>query len=224
MRILLVEDDESLSSTLKTALINKAHSVDHIDNGLQAYEVLKTESYDAVILDLSLPKMDGAEVLKKTRQSGNSVPIIILTARLEVNSRVDALNGGADDYLVKPFSIRELLARLGAISRRSKMQDKAVISIGNFTFDSDARRAFIDGEAITIPNRELALLECLLQRQGKIVPKDTILNRLYSLEETPDPKVIDLYIHRLRKRIANSTSINICTLKGLGFLLDIEEQ
>lgn len=222
MRILLVEDDTSLANTLKTALTQKAHTVDHIDNGLSAYEVLKSEQYDAVILDLSLPKMDGTDVLKKVRNLNNATPIIILTARLEVESRVGALNNGADDYLVKPFSIDELLARLGAISRRNKIQNKAVITIDNFSYDSYSQRVSIDGEQIKIPKRELALLECLLQRQGKVVSRETILNRLYSWDDEPDTKVIDLYMHRLRKRIANAKTLNICTLRGLGFLLDIE--
>lgn len=222
MRILLVEDDSSLSATLKTALMQKSHAVDCVDNGLCAYETLKTEHYDAVILDLSLPKMDGTEVLKKVREANNPIPIIILTARLEIESRVGALNGGADDYLIKPFSIDELLARLGAISRRGKIETKSTINIDNFSFDSHARRVFIDGELIKIPKREIALLECLLQRQGKVVSKETILSRLYSWDEDPDAKVIDLYIHRLRKRIENAKKINICTLRGLGFLLDVE--
>lgn len=222
MKILLVEDDSSLSTTLKTALTQKAHVVDCVDNGLDAYAILKTERYDAVILDLSLPKMDGSEVLKKVRELNNQTPIIILTARLEIESRVDALNGGADDYLIKPFSIDELLARLGAISRRNKVQSKSTIIIDNFSFDSNARRIFIDDEAVKVPKRELALLECLLERQGKVVSKELILSQLYSWDEEPDIKVVDLYIHRLRKRIKSAKKINICTLKGLGFLLDVE--
>ncbi|MGH1440527.1 MAG: response regulator [Cellvibrionaceae bacterium] len=222
MRILLVEDDFSLSEMLKTALSNQAHTVDHIDDGLMAHKLLKTEEYDAVVLDLSLPNMDGIDILKKARASGNHVPIIILTARREVQSRVLALNNGADDYLIKPFDISELEARLGAIFRRSMMQDKATIEIGNFSFDSAAHRVFVNNEEIHIPKRELSLLECLLNRQGKVVSKDIILERIYSLEEDADTQVIDLYIHRLRKRLKNATSIKIKTLRGLGFLLDTQ--
>jgi len=223
MRILLVEDDIPLAETLKTALAESAHSIDHLDNGLSAYNLLKTESYDAVILDLSLPDMDGVEILKKTRDAGNHVPIIILTARREVQSRVLTLNHGADDYLIKPFDMSELEARLGAISRRSMMQDKASISLGNFTFDSAARRVFINKEEIHIPKRELSLLECLLNRQGKVVSKQTILDRIYALDEEADLQVIDLYMHRLRKRLKNADVLSITTLRGLGFLLDAQE-
>lgn len=223
MRILIVEDDVSLSETLKSALAEQAHSVDHIDNGRSADNALKTESYDAVVLDLTLPDMDGIEVLKRARARNNSVPIIILTATREIPARVSALNNGADDYLTKPFDIDELFARLGAISRRSRMQDKATIDIGNFTFDSAARRVFIDNTEVLIPKREISLLECLLQRQGKVVSKEVILDRIYSLDEDPDLKVIDLYMHRLRKRLAKADSLTITTLRGLGFMLDAIE-
>lgn len=220
MRILLVEDDTHLASSLEEAISIHAHAVDHIDDGLSAYHALQTESYDAVILDLSLPKMDGLTILKKVRDAGNTVPIIILTAQGEVDSRVSALNAGADDYLIKPFVMKELLARLGAISRRAKFQAKAVIEIGNLRFDSAARRLFIAGNEIAIPKREIALLECLIQRQGKVVSKETILDRIYSLQEEPGANVVDLYIHRLRKRLSDADSLTISTLRGLGYLLD----
>lgn len=222
MRILLVEDDLPLANTLKSSLSELAHSVDHIDNGLIAFNTLKTESYDAVILDLSLPDMDGVEILKKVRDRGNKVPIIILTARREVQSRVLTLNNGADDYLIKPFDFSELEARLGAIFRRSMMLDKATITLGNFTFDSAAHRVFINDEEVHIPKRELSLLECLLNRQGKVVSKDIILERIYSLDEEADIQVIDLYMHRLRKRLVNADTLSITTLRGLGFLLDTQ--
>lgn len=221
MRILLVEDDVYLSVTIRTALSEMSHAVDHVDNGLSAYNMLTTEDYDAVVLDLGLPEMDGSEVLKKVRADKNPVPILILTANSEVPSRVLALNSGADDYLVKPFDIDELLARLGAISRRSSSQQKAMISIGNFTFDSSSRRVFIDDYEIKIPKRELALLECLLLRQGKVVSKKSILNSIYSLEEEADINVVDLYIHRLRKRLSDAEGLKISTLRGLGYLLDV---
>ncbi|MCL4156742.1 UNVERIFIED_CONTAM: hypothetical protein GTU68_064125 [Idotea baltica] len=163
MRILLVEDDVHLSSTLKSALAELAHTVDYVDNGLSAYNMLNTEEYDAVVLDLDLPKMDGSTVLKKVREEKNIVPILILTANSEVPSRVLALNSGADDYLVKPFDIDELLARLGAISRRSASQHQSLVVIGNFSFDNTSRRIFINDEEITIPKREFALLECYFQ-------------------------------------------------------------
>ncbi len=223
MRILLVEDDVHLSQTLKSALAELAHTVDHVDNGLTAYNTLRTEEYDAVVLDLGLPKMDGSAVLKKVRSEGNTVPILILTAHSEVPSRVMALNSGADDYLIKPFDIDELLARLGAISRRSASQQQSLITIGNFSFDSSARRIFIDDQEIHIPKREFSLLECLLQRQGKVVSKDVILDSIYSLNEDADISVIDLYIHRLRKRLAKAVDLKISTLRGLGYLLDMVE-
>ncbi len=220
MRILLVEDDKHLAVSLEEAIASQAHAVDHIDNGQTAYHALQTERYDAVVLDLGLPKMSGLTVLQKVRDAGNAVPIIILTAQGEVDSRVRALNAGADDYMIKPFAINELLARLGAISRRTSLQAKAEVEIGNLSFDSAARRLFIAGEEVTIPKREIALLECLLQRQGKVVSKETILDSIYSLQEEPAPNVVDLYIHRLRKRLACADSVTITTLRGLGYLLD----
>ncbi|MEE9447642.1 MAG: response regulator transcription factor [Arenicellales bacterium] len=222
MRILLVEDDTNLALSLEETLAAQAHSVDKLDNGLSAYQLLKTEHYDAVVLDLSLPKMNGLEVLKLTREQHNLVPIIILTAQGDIDSRVKALNTGADDYLVKPFSTDELLARLGAISRRAKLQARAEIKIGNLTFDSAARRLFIREKEINIPKREIALLECLLQRQGKVVSKGTILDCMFSLDEEPKLNVIDLYIHRLRKRLATADKVRISTLRGLGFLIDTD--
>jgi len=224
MRILLVEDDPSLSKMLLSALSESSHAVDHIDDGLVAYNLLKTEIYDAIILDLSLPGMDGIDVLKQVRDLHNHVPIIILTARREVQSRVLALNNGADDYLVKPFDISELEARLGAIFRRSMMRDKETIKLGNFTFDSAAHRVFINDEEVHLPKRELSLLECLLNRQGKVVSKDVILDRIYSIEEEADIQVIDLYMHRLRKRLKDADALTITTLRGLGYLLDAQEK
>ena len=221
MRILLVEDDIHLSKTLKSALAELAHTVDYVDNGLSAYKMLTTEEYDAVVLDLDLPKMDGSTVLKKVREEKNIVPILILTANSEVPSRVLALNSGADDYLVKPFDIDELLARLGAIFRRSASQHQSLVVIGNFSFDNTSRRIYINDEEIIIPKREFALLECLLHRQGKVVSKQVILDSIYSLDEDVEISVVDLYIHRLRKRLVDAVGLKISTLRGLGYLLDV---
>ena len=221
MRILLVEDDIYLSQTLKSALSELAHTVDHVDNGVTALNTLKTEDYDAVVLDLGLPKMEGSTVLKKVRAMGKTVPILILTAHSEVPSRVMALNSGADDYLTKPFNIDELLARLGAISRRSASQQQALVTIGNFSFNSSSRRVFINDEEIHIPKREFSLLECLLHRQGKVVSKEVIMDSIYSLDEAVDMSVVDVYIHRLRKRLNDAIYLKISTLRGLGYLLEM---
>jgi two-component system OmpR family response regulator len=220
MRILIAEDDEVLADGLYQSMRQSGYAVDRASDGLDADLILRGEQpFDLVILDLGLPRLDGFSVLRNLRERNRRVPVIILTARDQVGDRVKGLDLGADDYLVKPFSLPELEARVRALLRRGQCGVNPVYSCGTLTFDSVARRAAINGEPLELTMRELSVLEALMSRIGWVVSKDQLLDRLYSYAEEASGNAIEVYIHRLRKKI-EPAGVTIRTIRGLGYIID----
>ena len=220
MRILIAEDDEVLADGLCHSMRQSGYAVDCVKDGLAAKLILSGEQpFDLVILDLGLPKLDGFSVLRSLRENNRRVPVIILTARDAEGDRVKGLDLGADDYMIKPFSLPELEARVRALIRRGQCGVNPVYSCGALTFDSVGRRAMINGVALELTTRETSVLEALMVRSGWVVSKEQLLERLYSYSEEASSNAIEVYIHRLRKKI-EPAGVTIRTIRGLGYLID----
>jgi two-component system OmpR family response regulator len=196
------------------------YAVDCVKDGQAAKTILSGEQpFDLVILDLGLPKVDGFSVLRNLREKNRQVPVIILTARDAEEDRVRGLDLGADDYMIKPFSLPELEARVRALIRRGQCGVNPVYSCGTLTLDSVGRRAMIDGATLELTTRELSVLEALMLRTGWVVSKEQLLERLYSYSEEASTNAIEVYIHRLRKKI-EPAGVTIRTIRGLGYVID----
>ncbi len=220
MRILIAEDDEVLADGLSQSMQQSGYAVDCVNDGLAANLILSGEQpFDLVILDLGLPKIDGFSVLKSLREKNCKVPVIILSARDAESDRVKGLDLGADDYMVKPFSVPELEARVRALIRRGQCGVNPLISLRSLSFDSVGRRATINGEPLDLTTRELSVLESLLSRIGWVISKEQLLERLYSYAEEASNNAIEVYIHRLRKKI-EPAGVTIRTVRGLGYIID----
>ncbi|MEG0921911.1 MAG: response regulator transcription factor [Comamonas sp.] len=220
MRILIAEDDQVLADGLLRSLRNSGAVVDHVANGSEADAALMANNeFDLLILDLGLPKMHGLEVLKKLRSRGQAIPVLILTAAESVDDRVQGLDLGADDYMAKPFALSELEARVRALTRRGVGMSTSLIQHGPLTYDQAGRVATLDGRMIELSARELGLLEVLLQRTGRLVSKDQLVERLCEWGEEVSTNAIEVYIHRLRKKIEKGP-IRIATVRGLGYCLE----
>ncbi len=217
MRLLLVEDQEELAEWLAKALRQGGHAVDLMGRGDHADHALATQPYDLVILDLSLPGMDGLEVLKRLRARGGDLPVLILTARGSTDERVIGLNLGADDYLVKPFELSELEARVKALLRRGQGRSP-VLRVGRLEFDSSSRLVMIDGRPLPLTPRELAVLEALMARLGRPVARELLFEKVFDMDADARPEAIESYVSRLRKKLEGS-DVSITTLRGLGYLL-----
>jgi two-component system response regulator TctD len=225
MRILLVEDHLELSRWVGKALEDARLSVEYALDGADADSLLHTQDYALVILDLSLPKMDGLEVLKRLRARGGArgkTPVLILTARGGLNDRVQGLNLGADDYLAKPFELMELEARVKALLRRSSGNESVVLACGSLRFDTVARMFSYDDAALALTPREHAVLEVLINRSGRVVSKEKLFDEVFALDDEANPDAIEIYIHRLRKKLekVEQGRVAITTLRGLGYLLE----
>ncbi|MGB8857579.1 MAG: response regulator [Burkholderiales bacterium] len=222
MRILIVEDDPVLADGLQMSLRNAEYAVDWVADGAMADRVLKDEVYDVMILDLGLPKLDGFEVLKRLRARGSKLPVMILSAREGTDDRVRGLDLGADDYMVKPFSLPEMEARVRALLRRGMGATQSLLIHGSLAFDSAARMAAVDGKPLELSGREISVLEVLLLRVGRVVSKEQLVEHLYSFNEEVGMNAIEVYVHRLRKKIEGA-GVTIRTVRGLGYLLDKAE-
>lgn len=219
MRLLVVEDNQALGQSVASAFRAKGHAVDWLTTGDDADTALRTQHYDLVILDIGLPDLDGLEVLGRLRRRRSRVPVLLLTARDGVEDRVQGLNLGADDYLCKPFALAELEARAGALMRRGVGGEAAVLTHGRLTLDTAARLARVDGAPVDLPRRELNLLEVLLMRPGQVVSKQDLLEKLFGLEDEAGVNAVEIYVHRLRKKL-EPVGIRIRTVRGLGYLLE----
>ena len=224
MRLLLVEDHIELSRWLAKALRDAHLSVECALNGADADALLHTQDYALVILDLTLPKMDGLEVLKRLRARGGTrgkTPVLILTARGGLNDRVQGLNLGADDYLAKPFELAELEARVKALLRRSQGNEAVVHVCASLQFDTVTRMFSYGGAPLALTPREHALLEALITRAGRAVPKEKLFDEVFKLDDDVNLDAIEIYIHRLRKKLdaVASGGAAITTLRGIGYLL-----
>jgi len=222
MRILIAEDDQVLADGLLRSLRAAGYAVDQVSTGSEADAALAAHEFDLVILDLGLPKVHGFEVLRKLRArggSGSSVPVLILTAADSVEQRVKGLDLGADDYMAKPFSLQELEARVRALTRRGLGTASSLLKHGPLTFDATGRVAYLNDQMVELSARELSLLEVLLQRSGRLVSKDQLVERLCEWGEEVSNNAIEVYIHRLRKKIEQGP-VRIATVRGLGYCLE----
>ena len=218
MRVLIAEDDPILADGLLHSLRGQGYTADRVADGAAADAALATGSFDVVILDLGMPRMDGLEVLRRLRARKSPVPVLILTARDEIEDRVRGLDLGADDYLTKPFELAELEARLRALARRVGHGSQPLVEHGRLTFDTVARVAKVDGELLELSARELALLELLLARTGRTVSKEQIVDHLCRWGEEVSENAIEVYMHRLRRKLEPG-GVRISTLRGLGYCL-----
>ncbi|MET3132944.1 two-component system response regulator TctD [Oxalobacteraceae bacterium GrIS 1.11] len=224
MRILLVEDHADLSHWLAKALRDARLTVETANNGADADALLHTQDYALVLLDLSLPKMDGLDVLKRLRARGGTrgkTPVMILTARGGLDERVQGLNLGADDYLAKPFELAELEARVKALLRRSQGNEALVHQCGALSFDTVTRMFSYSGAALALTPREHAVLEALITRAGRAVSKEKLFDEVFALADDANLDAIELYIHRVRKKLESAApdAAAIITLRGIGYLL-----
>ncbi|MCP9337426.1 response regulator [Stutzerimonas xanthomarina] len=219
MRILLVEDHPQLAESVAQALRAAGWTVDLLNDGVAADLALSTEDYALAILDVGLPRLDGFQVLSRLRKRGKTLPVLMLTARSEVTDRVHGLNLGADDYLAKPFELSELEARVKALLRRSVAAGERQQSCGPLVYDLDARRFSLNQQALSLTSREQAVLEALITRPGRVMSKDQLAAQVFGLDEDASADAIEIYIHRLRKKLEGS-SVRIVTFRGLGYLLE----
>ncbi len=220
MRILLIEDNAALARSVSRSLEQMGHNVDVIDNGELANNVLRTETYDLLVLDLNLPGLDGLDVLREFRRRGGATPVLILTARVELDDRVIGLDLGADDYLTKPFEVAEFEARVRALLRRREEKRNPVISVGLLSFDTNTRVVTIDGVDQDLTPRERGVLEVLVRNAGRVVPKDQIFDKIFGFGHEPDISAIEIYVSRLRKKFRDH-EVTIRTVRGLGYMLDM---
>jgi DNA-binding response OmpR family regulator len=224
MRILLTEDDPALADLLTRACKQEGYSVDWVSDGVAADLALTTETYDAMLLDLGLPRMDGLEVLKRLRKRGNRIPVIILTAREAIADRVAGLDSGADDYLAKPFAVAELQARLRVhLRRHQNAAATSLLELGRLGFDTSTQQVFLDGKEMDLSGRERALLSSLMHKAGKVVSKQALASALSNWDATLGSNAIEVYIHRLRKKL-EPKGITIRTVRGLGYLIEASDE
>ena len=216
MRILLVEDDADLSRQLKQSLTDAGYAVDHAPDGEEAQFLGDTEPYDAIVLDLGLPKIDGVSVLERWRKDGMSSPVLILTARGAWSEKVAGFDAGADDYLTKPFHTEELLARLRALVRRAAGHSAPNLSCGGLRLDPRAARASVNGEPVRMTSLEYRLLHYMMLHQGRVISRTELVEHLYDQDFDRDSNTIEVFIGRLRKKIGPD---RIETVRGLGYRL-----
>lgn len=220
MRILLIEDNERLAELVTKGLAANGLAADAFPTIGDAEAALASIDYQAVVLDLGLPDGDGLDLLKQIRKRGEGVPVLVLTARDGVEDRVRGLNAGADDYVLKPFAMEELVARIRALLRRPGHALSVRLTCGKIELDTTSREVWIDGQAVAIPRRETEMLEQLLRRAGRVVPKRTLEEGLYSFDANISSNSVEALMSRLRKRLTqNDTGVAIHTLRGVGYML-----
>ena len=219
MRVLIAEDDLVLADGLLRSMRGLGYAADHVGCGSEADAALAMHEFDLLILDLGLPGLHGLEVLNKLRARGSSMPVLILTADDSVEQRVKGLDRGADDYMAKPFSLAELEARVRALTRRGLGTASNIIKHGPLRFDATGRMAYLNEQMLELSAREISLLEVLLQRAGRLVSKDQLVERLCEWGDEVSNNAIEVYIHRLRKKIEQGP-VRIATVRGLGYCLE----
>lgn len=224
MRILLVEDDEILADGLITSLKQGGYEFQSVSQGVDADQILRTHKFDAVILDLTLPGLDGTEILRRMRERNDDTPVMVLTARSTIQDRVFGLDIGADDYVTKPFDLRELEARLRALlRRRNKLQTSRSGDDGRLVVDPLKRSAAMGGQNVSLSTREMELLEVFMARRNELVSREEIMNGLTGGNGEFTENVIEVYVHRLRKKL-NKLGVELKTIRGLGYMLVIHEE
>lgn len=217
MRILLVEDTADVAEAIVAHLTRIGHTVEWQSNGHEAARMI-ADPYDLLILDVMLPQQDGFSLLRRLREKGLNTPVLMLTACAEIEERVRALDLGADDYLIKPFDFRELEARIRVLLRRSGGDSTNLLSCANLSIDRKSRTVLLDGMPLDLTRREVTLLEIIAARPGRIFGKDELMDRLFSVDDTPNANTVEQYVARLRKKLSGA-AVEIRTLRGLGYQL-----
>ncbi|MFX1765211.1 response regulator [Paraburkholderia sp. A1RI-2L] len=218
MKLLLIEDNPTLAHWLVKTLVEQGFACDAVQDGDAADSLLRTNAYDVVLLDLNLPKLSGKNVLRRLRQRGDATPVMVLTASGSIDEKVELLGSGADDYLVKPFEVRELVARVKVLIRRQTPARANEVSCGDLVFDINTGRFTLDGAPLNVTPRERTVLEALMLRLNKTVSKSALADAIFTLADDPSEDAIEIYVSRLRKKLEGS-SATIVTLRGLGYLL-----
>ncbi len=219
MRLLLVEDDLPLAEALMSLLVSLGYAVDCVHDGEAARDLVAAEDFDLMILDLNLPELDGLSVLRAMRAQGNRAAVMILTARGAAEDRVRGLDLGADDYMAKPFDVREFEARVRSLLRRQAGLRSSTLSLGPLSLDLTSRQFFGNGQVMDLPPRERAILELLVTRAGKVVAKEAIVQSVTSLEDNLSDNAIEQYISRLRRRL-HPLGLDLRTIRGIGYLME----
>ncbi len=214
MRILIVEDEHKIANSIKKGLEQETWAADVAYDGEEGYDLASSEEYDVIILDLMLPKMDGTEICKKLRSEGNNTPILMLTAKGSVNDRVEGLDSGADDYLVKPFAFEELLARIRALVRRPKEAQNSVLKVGDLALDTNTFEVKRGGKNIELSRKEFALLEYLMRNSGRVVSKENIIAHVWNYEADILPNTVEVFVGYLRDKVGEGV---IKTVRGFGY-------
>jgi len=217
MRLLLAEDDDLLGDGLKTGLKQEGYTVDWVKDGQSAENALLDNEFDLVVLDIGLPTKTGLEVLKQIRSSGRHMPVLILTAKDSVQDRVTGLDSGADDYLVKPFDLEELCARLRVLQRRKAGRAAPMIEHGDVSLDPAAHKVYLKGEPVALSMREFALLQHLLENVGRVIPRARLEEKLYGWDAEVESNSLEVFVHHLRKKLGTEL---IRTVRGVGYMIE----
>ena len=223
MRILVVEDDAAIADAVRAALERAGHAVDHLADGRQALNALRDHAFALIVLDLGLPGAEGDEILRKLRGDNDSVPVLVITAREELDQRVRALDLGADDYLIKPFALAEFEARVRALLRRRASEGVPLLRLGRLALDMAGRRALLDGgAALELTAREFGLLEALAMRRGRVTGREQLIEAVCKWDEALSDNGLDIAVYRLRRKLAGS-GVQVRTVRGLGYLLEADD-
>ena len=223
MRVLVVEDDAAIADAVCDALARAGHAVDHLADGRQALLALREHAFALVVLDLGLPGAEGGEVLRRLRGEADNVPVLVITAREELDQRVRALDLGADDYLVKPFALAEFDARVRALLRRHAAHGVPTVRVGELSVDLAGRRALSGRTPLELTAREFGLLEALLLRRGRVTSREQLIETLCKWDETLSDNGLDIAVYRLRRKLAGS-GVLLRTVRGLGYLIEAEHE
>ncbi len=225
MRLLLAEDEKELSDALVAILKHNNYSVDAVYDGEEALDYLQGQEYDGAILDIMMPKMDGITVLKKVREQGNNVPILMLTAKSGIDDKVLGLDSGADDYLGKPFAMKELLARIRAMTRRKTEVAHTVLKMGNLTLDRNTYGLEVEGQTVRLANKEYQMMEMLLANPGQIISTERFMEKVWGYDSETEISVVWVNISNLRKRLSSlGANVEIKATRNQGYSLEQKQE
>lgn len=221
MRLLLAEDEKSLSRAIIAILERNNYSADAVYDGLEALEYLESDTYDGLILDVMMPKMDGITVLKKLREKGNNIPVLMLTAKSEIDDKVLGLDSGANDYLTKPFNTRELLARIRAMTRTNTVQTTSILTMGNISLNTATFELSAPGGSFRLANKEFQMLEMLMRNAGRLIPTERFMEKIWGYDSDAEISVVWVYISYLRKKLtALGANVQIKAARNAGYSLE----
>ncbi len=221
MRLLLAEDERELNQALTTVLRHNNFTVDSAFDGEEALDFIDSNDYDGVILDIMMPKIDGINVLKTIRKEGNNVPVLFLTAKSEVDDRVEGLDAGADDYLTKPFAMNELLARIRALTRRQGEVQDSVLKSGNLSLNKSSFELSVDGNSVRLGNKDFQMMEMLMSNEGNVISAEKFMDKIWGFDSEADISVVWVYISNLRKKlVALNSDMEIKAIRNQGYVLE----